>query len=500
MRIHLTLAQQFMLAGVIILALGMAATGWWVGEQIEDGVIRETADTTALYVDSVIAPRVQELARADALTPEHAAQLEELRRGTSLGQHIVAFKIWNGAGGVVYSTEPALIGRTFAMHGPLAQAWHGHVASEVSNLGDEENAFERGRWPKLLETYSPVRLIGTDRIIAVAEFYQTADELDAAVGAAKRRSWIVVGGVTLITYLLLAAFAQRASDTISGQQRMLRDQVAQLRDLLAQNEALHARVRGAAGRTADLTERVLRRISAELHDGPAQALALALLRLDHIGAPVPRVLAPVEQRGARMSVATHPNRRDDNADGNPQGAQDVEILRTVLRNALREVRDISAGLTLPELDKLTLPETVARAVRRHQQRTRTRVELIQEAVPATAPLQVKIAAYRLIEEALNNAFRHAGGVGQRVEVRGDAGKACGSVTLHIADRGPGFRIEEVQAAAGDTQHLGLVGMRERVVALGGVFHVESAPGQGTTITAHLPLQDLAEAEPAARAA
>jgi signal transduction histidine kinase len=86
-------------------------------------------------------------------------------------------------------------------------------------------------------------------------------------------------------YLLLAGFIQQASDTIARQELSLRTQVAQLTDLLEQNAELHERVRRAATRTTALNERVLRRISAELHDGPAQELGLALLRLDHISQP-----------------------------------------------------------------------------------------------------------------------------------------------------------------------------------------------------------------------
>jgi signal transduction histidine kinase len=54
--------------------------------------------------------------------------------------------------------------------------------------------------------------------------------------------------------------------------------------MVEQNRELHERVRGAAARTVALNERMLRRLSAELHDGPAQEISLALLRLDHMSA------------------------------------------------------------------------------------------------------------------------------------------------------------------------------------------------------------------------
>jgi len=79
--------------------------------------------------------------------------------------------------------------------------------------------------------------------------------------------------VTLLMYLLLAGFIGRASDTIGRQELALRDQVARLTELLAQNVELHERVRRAATRTTALNERFLRRISADLHDGSAQELS-----------------------------------------------------------------------------------------------------------------------------------------------------------------------------------------------------------------------------------
>lgn len=65
---RLTLAQQFMLAGLVILVSGMAGIGAWVGSQIENGVVHRTAGTTALYVDSLVEPLLQELGQSTAPT------------------------------------------------------------------------------------------------------------------------------------------------------------------------------------------------------------------------------------------------------------------------------------------------------------------------------------------------------------------------------------------------------------------------------------------------
>lgn len=458
---QLTLARQFMVASLIILVAAALGLGWWVGQQIEQSVVHRTAATTALFVESFVSPNVQELASASALTAGHIATLDRLLDETPLGREIVAFKIWDEAGKLLYSAEPSAIGQVYPPGDELRQAWQGAVTSEISALEDAENVLERAQNSVLLETYSPVRLGGSDRIIAVAEFYQAVGGLQDDIAAAQRRVWLVVGSAMGGIYLLLAGFVGRASDTIEQQRDALSVQVAQLTDLLAQNAALHDRVRRAAARTTSLNERVLRRISADLHDGPVQDLGLALLRLDHALA---RKTALEEKPGlseeTRFLIG------------------DLEVIQSSLQRALAEIRGLSAGLGVPQLNSLTLPQTMARAVRVHEGRTGTTVALDLDGTPERASLPVKITLYRLVQEALSNATRHAGGVGQAVALCYDAGR----LHIEVSDAGPGF-VDGGEAEW--DKHLGLVGMRERVESLGGNFRVASAPGQGTKIMADL---------------
>src|SRR3954453_20693112 len=110
---RLTLAQQFMLAGLFVLMVAALGVGWWVSQQIEAGVVRRAGATAALYVDSFIAPYLQELGQQPALTPEHTKALHNLLRDTPLGQQIVAFKVWDPTGRLLYSTDTDTIGRLF---------------------------------------------------------------------------------------------------------------------------------------------------------------------------------------------------------------------------------------------------------------------------------------------------------------------------------------------------------------------------------------------------
>ncbi len=457
---RLNLTQQFMIAGLVIFMAAALGLGRWAGQQIEHSVVHRTAETTALFVDSFISPNLQELSATDTLTTEHIAVLDRLLDDTPLGRQIVSFKVWDAQGKVLYSADPAAIGQVFPMGEGLSAAWRGEVSSEISELDSAENTFERTQDTRLLETYSPVRLRGDDRIIAVAEFYQSVDDLQGDIVAARWESWLVVGLAMLVIYALLSGFVGRAGDTINRQQAALADQVNQLTDLLDQNSVLHDRVRRAAARTTALNERVLRRISAELHDGPVQDVGLALLRLDH-------VMACAGGNGSGRPA-------------DPALEKDLDVIQGAMQRAMGEIRALSAGMGVPQLNDLSLPDVLSRAVRVHEQRSGTVVALDLDGTPDGASLPVKITLYRLVQEALHNAYRHAGGRGQRVTLCHDAGQ----LHIEVADNGPGF--ENRQIAEWD-KHLGLAGMRERVESLGGNFRVESAPGKGTRVIADLSL-------------
>ena len=449
-----TLAQRFMLASLIILIAGMLGIGLWTGNEIKNGVIHRTGATTALYVDSFVAPLLQELGATGALTPQHHEQLSKLLQDTSMGQQIVTFRVWDPTGKVIYSTDETTVGKTFPVKEGLAQAILGQVNSEISQLEAEENAPQRAISSELLETYSPVRLSGTNEVIAVAEFYQTVDALNREIVAAQRRSWLVVGLCTLVIYLLLAGFVRGASDTIEQQQETLNDQISRLTELLAQNQELHERVRRAAGSVVTLNERFLRRIGSELHDGPSQDMGLVLLKLDAL-------IGRWEERQEA-----------------PELVEELSGIQSSVQNAHKEIRAISTGLSLPQLAELSLPETVIRAVRAHERRTGSRVELDISPLPEQAALPVKITIYRVIQESLNNAYRHAGGANQQIHVFMQEDL----LVLEVSDDGPGL-VDQPKAEFNG--HLGLVGMRERVESLGGTFLVKSEPGKGTRITARL---------------
>jgi signal transduction histidine kinase len=457
---RLNLSRQFLVASFPILIVGMLVIGSWVGQTIEHGVVNRMGGVTSLYVDSFVAPHLQQLLNTDVLNEAHRSALDALLTDTPLGQRIVAFKIWSRTGRILYSTDATITGRTFPIGEGLAEALAGNVHSEISDLSQGENELENRKWSRLIETYCPVHADKLGTVLAVAEFYQTTDELDREIRAAQRHSWLVVAATMLVMYLLIFGLVRRGSQTIDVQRRQLNDKVTELSALAGQNAQLHSNVRRAAARTTALNERFLRRISADLHDGPGQDLSLALMRFEAIA----DICSNCPPRG----------------EGQHSPGDNFREARTALQSALTDLRSISLGLQLPEIDRLCSNEIAARAVRDFEEKTGAKVTLTAACDQPETSWSVKITLYRLIQESLANGFRHGGGSDQRVDVS----NVDGRLILTVSDKGVGFDPHKTNTK----EHLGLQGMRERVEILGGSFQLQTAPGQGTVIRVSLPIQ------------
>ena len=187
----------------------------------------------------------------------------------------MSIKIWDKEGVVTYSTQKQLIGQKFTPSMHLKQAWNGDVSAEFDSLHDEEDALERASGLKLLEMYMPVRDKSNGEITAVAEFYILEEALNSHLAMAHQRSWLVVGLVYLTMMAALYVIVRNGNRTIETQRRSLETR-------LHQNERLWLQVQRAYRRAENLKERFLRKVGADLHDGPAQLIGLALLRLDSL--------------------------------------------------------------------------------------------------------------------------------------------------------------------------------------------------------------------------
>lgn len=457
---HLSLAQQFLMVSFPVLLAGSLVIGWWIGKQVEEGVVHRIGSVTALYVDAFVGPHVQSLAQNASLTPADLAMLNADLDETMLGQKIISLKVWDRNGRVLFSTDAAVIGKQFPIEDGLQLALDGNIYSEVSVRSADQQREHGQPLPRLIETYTPIHEDRTGRVIAAAEFYERPDELDRLAGAAQRGSWLRVAATMMAMYLCLFLLVRRGSHTIAEQQRELSDQVAQLTTLNAQNTRLQARVIDAAERATALNENFLQRVSADIHDGPGQDLGFALMQIKNMEDSLATGMPSASQSPATWSSAL------------PQ-------TKVAIESALKDLRALSADIELPDIARLELSDIAARVVRDLHIKTGVSAELTCQGEPVQASFRVKVALYRLLQESLANTVRHAPGTAARVLLR------TTSTQLHIEvqDNGPGFD----PVAAARKGRLGLRGMQQRVEVLGGAFELLSTPGAGTLIRVGLPL-------------
>jgi signal transduction histidine kinase len=459
----LSLVHRLLLVGFLILLAGMALIGTWVGGQIETGVLNGTGVVTNMYLDGAIAPHVQSLTGGERLDDADRVALDRMLADTHLGEHIVALRIWARNGRLVYnSADPSLVGSRLAFERPVAAAFAGEVRSRIVGQPELRNEFKDSHWSRLIETYAPLRAETDRSVLAVAGFFHTSEGLEQGVRSAQLRSWGVHGAVTLAMLVLLATLVRKANDTITATQRELSEKVSQLTALLAQNEHLHDRVNRAAARTMALNEQFLRNIATDLHDGPGQGLALASMRIESLADVCGNCQHSVGRNG---SVS-----------------EDFHTIHLALQSALTDLRAILRGLQLPEIEQLSVAETLQRAADDHQRKTGISVPVVLNNAPKEAPLPVRITLFRVLQESLANGFRHGGGRNQRVSVTGSAG----ALAVEVADDGRGFD----PAALKPDGHFGLDWMRERVELLGGSFEVQSAVGRGTAVRVSLPMTQM----------
>jgi signal transduction histidine kinase len=187
-----------------------------------------------------------------------------------------------------------------------------------------------------------------------------------------------------------------------------------------------------------------RRLARELHDETGQALASILLGLKSLEKQV--------------------------------GPEPVRQIRQLVGSALDDVRRLTVELRPPALDDFGLASALERLVSITAERSGIEIRLNVRDEVTLSPDQ-ETALYRIVQEALTNVVKHAeaGSVSILVTTTAD------SVRMVIEDDGVGFDPARVREGA-----LGLVGIRERILLLGGRLEVESSRGSGTTLLVELP--------------
>lgn len=446
---RLDLKAQFLIVAALILCGSMAILGEWLSSQIAANQLRSRAESGALYMEGFLARHVDEENGAPQVSPERQQELDELLIGTDLAQRVEGFRIWDKDGTVVYSTDKSLIGKQFPSD-DIEQAFAGAVVAQLEDGHDDEGSSKKEQARPLIEIYAPIYRPGTHDVIAVGELYEEAEDFIAQRTRVQRSTWALVGATTITIMGLLYLIVRRASGIINTQRLTLKSQLENAQALANQNRVLRKTADKARMDASKSNETLLNRIGSDLHDGPVQLLSLLILRIGQTSG------------GGDRQEDLNPSR--------------------LAGQVLTELRELSTGLVLPELENMSLETALRVAAQRHEYATGSVVAAHYEHLPEKVAHPLKICLYRVVQEGLNNAHRHAGARGQRVEVIADDS----IITVTVSDKGPG--LDQPAASTGRRHPLGLQGIRNRVEAFGGTVQIVQEPGEGTRLIVAVPLE------------
>lgn len=222
----------------------------------------------------------------------------------------------------------------------------------------------------------------------------------------------------------------------------------------------------AGRRMLSVSEEELQRIILDIHDGPVQKLFVVSSHLALLQAR----LAETSDEALRRDVAPK-----------------VERLQDLMDGALREIRSTLSSFRMAEFQQRGLASVLSGLALQHESLTGNQVDMLFEGILPPVSMPVKITLYRVLQEALSNAYRHAGVDRHEVWLR-----ARGRwVELEVIDEGRGFDPPPLDGPAGTEreEHIGLRGMRERVHLVGGRLQVMSHPGEGTRVIVRVPADD-----------
>ncbi|MEX2584576.1 MAG: sensor histidine kinase [Gemmatimonadota bacterium] len=217
-------------------------------------------------------------------------------------------------------------------------------------------------------------------------------------------------------------------------------------------DSYHQRLTGVAIRALNAEEQERKRIARELHDDTAQTLAALLIRL--------RLLRGADDRQVREAT--------------------LDELRKEIGEALERIRRFARGLRPPALDDLGLVPALESHARSLSESVAVPIRVDADEIEDLLTPQAELALYRIAQEAISNAVRHADPHSVLVRIT----RRPQGVSLTVTDDGSGFDVEAVISS--EERGLGLFGMRERAAYVGAHVSIRSEPGAGTSVRVTIP--------------
>ena len=420
---------RFAVAGLIALTALVVVGGLVLRDLAEREAVDDARRLAGLAGRGVVEPSFTDAARDG--DPAALAALDRVVQERVLNEDIVRVKIWAPDGRIIYSDEPRLIGRRYALGADEREALEAGVSDAgLSDLSKPENVFERGDG-SLLEVYLPIR--APDGRPALFELYRR----QSAVEASGRRILVAVAPVVIGSLLLLWLIQLPLAWSTA---RRLRDGLRERQRLL--ESALES----------SSVER--RRVAADLHDGPVQNLAGLSFSLAAAAERAPAGTDPATVRAL-----------EEGADAAREGIR--RLRAAVVEINPGRLHDVGLAAAVTDLTGALEEEGVV-------------VEIEAPSDLSLAPASEELL-YRAAVEGLRNVVSHAGAA--RVSVRAEV--ADGLALLRIEDDGRGFDAATRERRR-EEGHLGLALVEDLAAHLGGHVEVRSSPGCGTVLEIRVP--------------
>ncbi|MFD3578046.1 sensor histidine kinase [Streptomyces sp. NPDC058644] len=375
-----------------------------------------------------------------------------------------------GMGRDAWSLAGALVGAAVAL-----QLWWGRLAGARSGPSPAGVGYYAVRWAiafvltwinPFFAFYAVVGYFGAERLLPprlvkpglFATAIIMAGSQSGGLPPDGELGWTVFGGLLAVNIALLAVFAhlaeqeeQRARDASATIVELERTNTA-LQQAMDENAALHAQLLVQAREAGVADER--RRLAAEIHDTIAQGLTGIIAQLQVVASASDETLAR-EHLGRAADLARH---------------------------SLGEARRSVHNLSPTALEHDALPEALKKTVAEWAERTGVRADFTVTGPAEPLHEEIEATLLRIVQEALSNAARHADAARLGVTLS----YMDGEVALDVRDDGRGFDPLAL-APRGGSGGFGLDGMRARAERVAGSLAVESEPGNGTALSARVPL-------------
>jgi len=274
---------------------------------------------------------------------------------------------------------------------------------------------------------------------------------------------------TWFRLLIVASIVVLSLSAHQARMRGLQRRNQQLQALQASREAALER----AEKSKALMEEAfagMRNLTARLELAKEQErLVLARELHDELGQMLTAAKINLQIAGRNPADAANGKRLQDSVD--------------MIDQMIRQVRDISLSLRPPLLDAAGLVPALEYFLGALEKRSGIPIRLDAEDAGKGASPEVRTTVFRIIQEAVNNAIRHASASSIHVSLR----TRGSSIEISIRDDGCGFDAGAIEQRIRRGEHLGLLGMYERVLGAGGSFRLESEPGEGCVIHATVPV-------------